>query len=158
MKKRKNKNVSGMMEIARFGNFLLKKFGDGQNSWLRVMSVDGAWRMDFRDDSLKYGWIASCLGSGSDGVMRALEAWIIVSYHTAQVWPDPEYLDEAVGCLERLQKRVDMSKVANEDRKSDEDKIINNNVQSDETESSFDRVPDEEPVHVGFDAGFMMED
>ena len=101
-----NKGAEGMTEIARFGNFLIKRFGDGQSMWLRMMSVDGAWSMDFRDDSLNYGLIASCLESEAEGVRRALEAWIVVSYHMAQVWPDPEYLDEAVDCLRRLQERV----------------------------------------------------
>ena len=109
------KKAAGMTELARFGNFLIKRMGDGQSMWLRVMSVDGGWRMDFRDDSLKYGVIASCLASENEGVRRALEAWIVVSYHTAQVWPDPEYLDEAADCLHRLRDRVSRREIEKEE-------------------------------------------
>ncbi len=107
-KKKKNKptGMTGAQELARFGNFLIKKYGDGQNLWVRVMSVDNTWRMDFRDDSLKYGWIITCLQAGTEGVLKALEMWIIIAYHTAQVWPDPEYLNESSDCLNRLQERV----------------------------------------------------
>ena len=107
MRKRTKKDVAqDMTLLARFGNFLVKSFGDGRNSWIRIVTVDGAWRMDFRDDSMKYGWIAQCLASENEGVKKAVEMWIIVSYHTAHVWPDPQYLDEATDCLGRLQERV----------------------------------------------------
>lgn len=118
--KRKDKKNGWMVEIARFGNFLVKRYGDGWNQWLRVTTVNGDWRMDFRDDSLKYGWIANCLASGSEAVIKAVEMWIVIAYHTAQVWPDPEYLDEAADCLGRLQDRV--SRKAIEEEKKEEAK------------------------------------
>ena len=120
MRKKTKKQTSAVTEIARFGNFLIKKIGDGQNLYLRVMSVDGTWRMDFRNDSLKYGWIISCLADGKDGVMKALESWIVLSYHMANVWPDIQFMEDGIKLFQQLQERVRRNNESREPDKNSE--------------------------------------
>lgn len=95
-----------MVTLGRSGNFIIKRYGDGRQTWLRITTADGGWRMDFRDDTLKYAWILMCMASENPGVQKALESWITITYHTANAIPDPEYLDRAIDNLYELNERA----------------------------------------------------
>lgn len=105
-KKEKSKKMENSREIARYGNFVVKSYGDGQHLWLRICTIDGGWRIGFRDDTEKYAWIMACLGEGSEGVQSALESWIILTYHMANVWPDVDFLREASMLFGNYTKRL----------------------------------------------------
>lgn len=118
-KKEKSKKTENSREIGRYGNFVVKSYGDGQHRWLRICTIDGGWRIEFRDDTEKYTWITACLGEESDGVQSALESWIVLTYHMANVWPDVDFLHEASILFGNYSKRLaDMS--LEKERKAEE--------------------------------------
>ncbi len=103
----KHKNTHQPMTLlGRAGNFLIKRFGDGRQTWIRISSVSGGWRMDFSDDTIKYAWILLCLASDSEGVHKALESWILVLYQTSFCNPDPEFLNASCDNLFALDQRA----------------------------------------------------
>lgn len=104
--------------LGRYGNFIVRSMGDGQNKWIRISTADGGWRVDFRDDTEKYAWIMECLAEESEGVQCALESWIVLAYHMANVWPDREFLEEGVAMFGNLQKRLSERKLKEEESKT----------------------------------------
>lgn len=102
----KRKKQPGTEVLKRYGNFIVRSWGDGLNRWLRIGAADGGWTMDFRDDTEKYTWLMACMAEESEGVQAALESWMVLTYHMAHVWPDKEFLEESVAVFDDLKKRM----------------------------------------------------
>lgn len=101
---RKQQKNNELNVIGRFGNFLVCRVGDGQHSWLRVTTADGGWRMEFRDDTEKYGWVMQLCSD--ERLARVFEMWIVINYHVSGCNPDPRFLEDAVNALEGLKERT----------------------------------------------------
>lgn len=101
--KKKAKQAKYLQNVLQLGNFLIKKKGDGEFSYIRISTVDGSWGMEFRDDTFKYAWIMML--SSDEKYHEALRAWIVVSYHMGMCMPDAEFLEEALKSLDGLQER-----------------------------------------------------
>lgn len=105
-RKRKTKGKKYLQKVMQIGNFIIKKLGDGEHSYIRIGTIDGGWRMDFRDDTLKYAWILLLV---SDEKYRmALEAWLVMAYHVANCNPDKEFVDNTLKELFALGERAQL--------------------------------------------------
>lgn len=119
--RKRNRRSRSDEVLGRYGNFIVRSQGDGLNKWLRICTADGGWKMDFRDDTEKYTWIMACLDEESEGVQAAFESWIVLTYHTAHVWPDREFLEESVAMFGNLKKRMAERSIATEKEKDGKD-------------------------------------
>ena len=102
--KKKAKGAKYLQDVLRLGNFIIKKKGDGEFSYIKVGTIDGAWGMEFREDTFKYAWILML--STEERYREILRAWLTVSYHTVMCNPDPEFLNNAIKELQALGERA----------------------------------------------------
>lgn len=102
--KKKVKQNNSLQFIVQLSNFVIKKKGDGEFSFVRIGTVDGSWHIDFRDDTFKYSWIMML--AAEEKYHNILLSWIVVCYHTSMCAPDPEFLDDAIKMLDNLNKRT----------------------------------------------------
>lgn len=120
-KKKKNSVVGSkyLKELLRLGNFLVKRYGDGEFSYVRICTADGSWRMDFREDTMKYAWI---LMLASDTKLHlALEAWIVITFHAAFCNPDREFIDNMIKELHALALRAEDREKQRDDQQNSVD-------------------------------------
>ena len=107
MKKNYKKKVvtaKYLQEVLQLGNFIIKKKGDGEFSYIHIVTTDGGWMMDFREDTFKYGWILML--AAEERYHEILRAWITVSYHVTMCSPDPQFLDDTIKALQGLNQRA----------------------------------------------------
>lgn len=102
--KRRANSAKYLQDILQLGNFIVKKYGDGEVLYVRVCTADGSWRIDFREDSFKYAWILML--SSEQRYHEILKAWITVSYHTTMCNPDPVFLENIIQELHSLGERA----------------------------------------------------
>lgn len=102
-KKKATKVVHGQI-LLRLGNFLIKRYSDDIFTYIRITTAAGEWRMDFREDSLKYSWILML--AGDEKLHEVLRAWIVVCYHGAMCNPDVEFLEAQLLEFDNLGQRA----------------------------------------------------
>lgn len=102
--KKKTNKENTLHFVTQIGNFAIKKKHEGDFSFVRIMSIDGSWRMDFREDTFKYSWILML--ASEEKYHGILQAWLVIVYHTAMCNPDPEFIDGILKEFEELSKRT----------------------------------------------------
>lgn len=100
----KAKSAKYLQNVLQLGNFMVKKYGDGEYLYVRVCTIDGSWRMDFREDTFKYAW--ALMLTSEPKYYEILRAWITLSYHTTMASPDPIFIDKVIKEIYALQERA----------------------------------------------------
>lgn len=103
-KKRKKDNKKGIETLMQLSNFLIKKRGDGEFTFVRITCSDPSWAMEFREDTFKYAWILMLMAE--EKYHGILESWITMSYHMTNANPDPAFLESCLRELESLNQRT----------------------------------------------------
>lgn len=119
-RQKKTKAMTAMTDICRLGNIIVKKSGDGMHDWIRVVTADGGWRLEWRDDTMQYAWVMM-LAAGSEREKKILEMWTVMAYHTTNAMPDPQYLEDVADALQRLDKRTLERRLEEEKKASEKD-------------------------------------
>ena len=101
--KKKAKQAQYLQIVLQLGNFLIKKKGDGEFSYVRISTIDGGWSMEFKEDTFKYAWILML--SAEEKYHEALKAWIVVCYHLTMCNPDGEFMEDVLKSLDGLARR-----------------------------------------------------
>lgn len=101
--KKKAKQAKYLQTVLQLGNFLIKKEGDGEYTYIRISTVDGNWGMDFREDTMKYAWVLML--SSDEKYHEALRGWIVTNYHLAMCNPDAQLLENTIKELYALNER-----------------------------------------------------
>lgn len=105
MRIRKNKTKSSDSGVVcRVGNFIVRKRGDGEHSFMCLTTADGGWRTEYRDDTMKYAWVAMLATDPRHH--EILHAFVVLAYHVTSCNPDGEFLNDAISALRGLQERA----------------------------------------------------
>lgn len=102
--KNKSHETKYLKNVLQLGNFLIKKKGNGEFSFIRVSTVDGTFAMDFREDTMKYAWLIML--ASDDRYHEILRAWLTVAFHVVMCNPDPQFLDNTIKELYALNDRA----------------------------------------------------
>lgn len=102
--KQRNNAMSEAIKL-QFGNFILERMRIGGGEWLwELRTVMRDWIMRFTDSTYKFAWLDAF--ASDVNMHNALEAWIVLMYHTTHCNPDGQWFKDMKDVLDSLRDRA----------------------------------------------------
>lgn len=106
--------------VAQSGNFLIKSYDDDELRYFVVKSAAGHWSQVYRNDHPIFHVIESFLNTEDEKMGDVLDLLCTLNYTMASIAPDQVFVDEFMGSVLALHKRVDEFESAGRDKTDDE--------------------------------------